>query len=167
MSGKSLELLKAPIQVVLVEPKIPSNTGNIIRLCANTGAKLHLVGPLGFLIDDAKMKRAGLDYHERCSFKVYDSWDTFLINNNPQNNKSFSITTRGKKSFFLNNVPKNSWLFFGSETKGLSDSQRTFFNPQHHLRIPMYRDSRCLNLSNTVAICIYEIWRRHELKIAK
>lgn len=156
---------KAPVNVVLVMPEIPSNTGNIIRLCANTGAKLHLIGPLGFMLDDSKMRRAGLDYHDLCSFKFHESWDIFFNKEKPLINNSFAITTKGNVSFYEEYKPKNSWLFFGSETKGLSDMHRNFFPVKQRLRIPMQEDSRSLNLGNAVSVCVYEVWRQFSIKL--
>ena len=149
-----------PVNVVLVQPEIPANTGNIIRLCANTGAKLHLIGPLVFELNNAKMRRAGLDYHDLCSFSFHSSWDKFISNENPSKAKSYAITTKGRTSFYHENFHKNSWLFFGSETKGLSPLHRNFFTIQKQLKIPMQNYSRSLNLGNAVAVCVYEIWRQ-------
>jgi len=149
-----------PVNVVLVQPEIPANTGNIIRLCANTGAKLHLIGPLVFELNNSKMKRAGLDYHDLCSFKFHKSWEAFMSKENPTKAQSYAITTKGATSFYQESFSKNSWLFFGSETKGLSPSHRSFFTLQQQLKIPMQSQSRSLNLGNAVAVCVYEIWRQ-------
>ena len=146
--------------VILFQPEIPPNTGNIIRLCANTGATLHLIGPLGFELNNSKMLRAGLDYHELCLFKFYESWESFMVEEKPVKNKSYAITTKGKVSFYDKNIPDKSWLFFGSETRGLSATQRVFFSVHRQLRIPMKEKSRSLNLGNAVAVCVYEIWRK-------
>ena len=158
---KSLDQIReSPVNVVLVEPEIPSNTGNIIRLCANTGAKLHLIGPLGFNLDNSKMLRAGLDYHELCTFFFHDSWETFMIKERPSRGISYAITTKGEVSFFEEPIPKKSWLFFGSETRGLSGHQQNFFPNKQRLKIPMQLNSRSLNLGNAVAVCVYEVWRQ-------
>tara|TARA_A100000164_G_scaffold362606_1_gene378741 strand:- start:252 stop:764 length:513 start_codon:yes stop_codon:yes gene_type:complete len=149
-----------PVNVVLVQPEIPSNTGNIIRLCANTGAKLHLIGPLEFELNNSKMRRAGLDYHDLCSFNFHRTWNEFISKENPLTAKSYAITTRGKSCFYQENFYKNCWIFFGSETKGLSPEHRSFFMSQNHLKIPMQSHSRSLNLGNAVAVCVYEIWRQ-------
>ena len=156
---------QSPINVVLVEPEIPANTGNIIRLCANTGANLYIVGPLGFELDDSKMKRAGLDYHEMCNFKFYDSWKDFNKTEKPNNRICYGITKKGKTTIYENNIEQNSWFFFGSETRGLSNSLRNSFLPSNLLQIPMQNNSRSLNLSNAVAVCVYEIWRRSSIKL--
>ncbi len=152
---------KFALKIVLVEPKIPSNTGNIIRLCANTGANLYLVGPLGFDLDDSKMRRAGLDYHDLCSYRFYNSWNEFWQKEGAIQELSYSITTRAKQTIYEKEVPINSWFFFGSETRGLSETQRTYFKPDNQLKIPMCKKSRSLNLSNAVAVCVYEVWRRY------
>ncbi len=147
------------LHIVLVEPEIPPNTGNVIRLCANTGAQLHLVEPMGFPIDDSKMRRAGLDYHERSMFKVHASWSEFLNAESPPADRLFAITTKGGQSLFEHSFALDDWLIFGSETKGLGARLETF--PVHQrLRIPMRPDNRSLNLSNAVAITAYEAWRQ-------
>ncbi|MGO1250949.1 tRNA (cytidine(34)-2'-O)-methyltransferase [Psychrobacter sp.] len=169
------------IHVVLVAPKMPSNTGNIIRLCANTGAQLHLVKPLGFELDDKKLRRAGLDYHEYAHLQVHDDWsaarqalcaaDCHVVT---------ALTTKLSKPFYdydfsgkqledehqasdqEPNVDQKSnvALVFGSETAGLADDIREDIGSDNWLRLPMLADSRSLNLSNSVAICLYEIWRQ-------
>ena len=159
------EPLSTPLElnVVLVEPEIPPNTGNIIRLCANTGARLHLVEPLGFPLDDAKMRRAGLDYHEFCDIQVYASWETFWQTRGltPGNcPKSLAFTTKGHRTLFDCRLLVGAWLFFGSETRGLSNEQRGSFPEAQRIRIPMRPESRSLNLSNAVAIAVYEAWRQ-------
>lgn len=147
------------LNVVLVEPEIPPNTGNVIRLCANTGARLHLVEPMGFPIDHSKMRRAGLDYHELAIFKIHASWAAFLASESPAIERCFAITTKGERSVFDMQFTDNDWLVFGSETKGLGPALSTF--PEHQrLRIPMRPENRSLNLSNAVAITVYEAWRQ-------
>ncbi|CAM8621584.1 CspR Predicted rRNA methylase (SpoU class) [Burkholderiales bacterium] len=148
------------LHVVLVEPEIPPNTGNVIRLCANTGAILHLIGPLGFPLDSAKMKRAGLDYHEYCRLQVYEDWESFWRVESPNPVQCFALSTRGQKSVFDQAIPKDAWFFFGSETRGLSESHRLAFGPDQILRLPMQPESRSLNLSNAVAVCVFEAWRQ-------
>jgi tRNA (cytidine/uridine-2'-O-)-methyltransferase len=145
--------------VVLVSPEIPPNTGNIIRLCANTGAKLHLIEPLGFPIDHSKMKRAGLDYHELALFKVHANWEKFCRAEQPPADRMFAITTKGHHAFHECEFAANDFLIFGSETKGLGALLENFHEDQR-LRIPMRPNNRSLNLSNSVAIVVYEAWRQ-------
>jgi tRNA (cytidine/uridine-2'-O-)-methyltransferase len=146
------------VNVVLVHPQIPQNTGNIIRLCANTGAGLHLVKPLGFPIDHAKMRRAGLDYHDISSMQLHESWQAFLVAH-PGGNK-YALTTRGKRSPYEVKFAPDDYLVFGSETAGLPDDVRAQFAPEHCIRLPMMPNNRSLNLSNSVAITVYEAWRQ-------
>jgi tRNA (cytidine/uridine-2'-O-)-methyltransferase len=145
--------------VVLVEPEIPPNTGNIIRLCANSGARLHLIEPLGFPIDHSKMRRAGLDYHELALFKVHKSWQAFQESEMPEVLRMFAITTKGSRHFHECQFRASDWLVFGSETKGLGPLLHEFPDLQR-LRIPMRPNNRSLNLSNSVAIVVYEAWRQ-------
>lgn len=145
--------------VVLVEPEIPPNTGNIIRLCANSGARLHLIEPLGFPIDHSKMRRAGLDYHELALFKVHKNWQEFQESERPEVLRMFAITTKGGQHFHECSFQPNDWLVFGSETKGLGPLLEKFPDTQR-LRIPMRPNNRSLNLSNAVAIVVYEAWRQ-------
>lgn len=151
------------LKVVLVEPEIPPNTGNIIRLCANTGAQLHLIEPLGFPLDDAKMRRAGLDYHEFCDIKVHCNWAAFWQERGLDAAgcaQSFAFTTKGHRTLYDCELKAGSWLFFGPETRGLSEDQRGCFPEGQRIRIPMQAKSRSLNLSNAVAIAVYEAWRQ-------
>jgi tRNA (cytidine/uridine-2'-O-)-methyltransferase len=152
------------LQVVLVEPEIPPNTGNIIRLCANTGARLHLVEPLGFPLDHAKMRRAGLDYREFCDLSVYPSWTAFCHAQGWHQGglpaHCWAMTTRGSGSFFEARFGWGDWVIFGAETRGLSADQLTQFDTKHRLRLPMQPGSRSLNLSNAVAVTVYEAWRQ-------
>ena len=151
--------------VVLVEPEIPPNTGNIIRLCANTGAQLHLIEPLGFPLDDAKMRRAGLDYHDYATMKVHADWDAFLASStdaqplNPQ--RMFALTTHGSTPFANMAFQPGDVFVFGSETRGLSPERRESFSASQRIRLPMRPDNRSLNLSNTVAVVVYEAWRQN------
>ena len=146
--------------IVLVSPEIPPNTGNVIRLAANTGAQLHLVRPLGFDLDDKRLRRAGLDYHEWADVKVHDSLQqTFdVIGGDPL--RRFALTTRGQSRLgscmFL---PADVFLF-GCETAGLSAEQLALFGPEQRLRLPMRPHQRSLNLSNAVAVTVYEAWRQ-------
>ena len=145
------------VKIVMVEPEIPGNTGNIIRLCANTGTELHLIGPLGFFLDDREMIRAGLDYKEFCSLRKYVDWDEFWKKESPNIDQCYAFTTKAKRSAFeIKKLEKEAWLFFGAESKGLSGPQKKMFYEKHLLRIPMVKESRSLNLSNSVAIVLYK-----------
>jgi tRNA (cytidine/uridine-2'-O-)-methyltransferase len=148
------------INVVLVEPEIPPNTGNVIRLCANTGVQLHLVEPLGFPLEDARMRRAGLDYHEFADMLVHPSWQAFLDRCQPDPQRCFAMTTKGKSSPFDVKFQAGDYLMFGSETRGLSEDVRNWFGQENWLRLPMRPESRSLNLSNSVAVMVYEAWRQ-------
>lgn len=147
--------------VVLVEPEIPPNTGNVIRLCANTGAQLHLVEPLGFPLDDAKMRRAGLDYHDYATMKVHANWDAFLAAQSPDPQRMFAMTTHGSTPFASVAFHPGDIFVFGSETRGLAPELRNAFAPAQRIRLPMRPDNRSLNLSNTVAVVVYEAWRQN------
>ena len=147
--------------VVLVEPEIPPNTGNIIRLCANTGAQLHLVEPLGFPLDDAKMRRAGLDYHEYTTMKVHSDWQAFLASEQPDPARIFAFTTQGSQLFATIAFRPGDVFVFGSETKGLNPAVRSTFPESQRLRLPMRPDNRSLNLSNAVAVAVFEGWRQN------
>ena len=147
--------------IVLVHPEIPPNTGNIIRLAANTGCNLHLVEPLGFSMQDKQMRRAGLDYHEYADVKRHASWQAFVDTQQPDVSRCFALTTHGKVSVFASAFQSGDWLVFGSETSGLASEVRAFFQAQHMLRLPMLAGQRSLNLSNAVAITVYEAWRQN------
>lgn len=146
--------------VVLVAPEIPPNTGNVIRLCANTGAQLHLIRPLGFPLDDARMRRAGLDYHEYATMRVHDDWDTFLAAERPDPQRMFALTTHGSTPFGQVSFAPGDWFVFGSETRGLSPERREWFPSAQRIRLPMRPHNRSLNLSNTVAVVVFEAWRQ-------
>ena len=146
------------IHVVLVEPEIPPNTGNVIRLCANTGATLHLVRPLGFPLDDARMRRAGLDYHEYATMLVHDDW--VACKAALAGHRMFAIETCGSRSPHETTLAAGDVFVFGSETKGLSDEVLADFDADHQLRLPMRPAIRSLNLSNSVAVTVYEAWRQ-------
>jgi len=146
------------INVVLVHPEIPPNTGNVIRLCANTGAALHLVEPLGFALDAARLRRAGLDYHEYARLKVHASWEALLAAEQPA--RMFALTTGGIGSPFHTRFERGDWLVFGCETRGLPDAVLAQFAPDRRLRLPMRPDNRSLNLSNAVAVTVFEAWRQ-------
>jgi tRNA (cytidine/uridine-2'-O-)-methyltransferase len=144
--------------IVLFEPEIPANTGNIIRLCANTGAKLHLIQPLGFALDDKKLRRAGLDYHEWADIKVHKDIAAFLANE--QYAKVYALTTKARQCYTDAIFQPDDVLLFGPETRGLPESILTSLPEQQRLRLPMLPESRSLNLSNTVAVTLYEAWRQ-------
>jgi tRNA (cytidine/uridine-2'-O-)-methyltransferase len=147
--------------VVLVEPQIPPNTGNVIRLCANAGARLHLVEPLGFPLDDARMRRAGLDYHEFTSLTLYPDWGSLLTRAVPDRERMFAFTTHGTRQFAQLRFLPGDWLVFGSETSGLSQPLRESFGSARCVRLPMRPDNRSLNLSNAVAVAVFEAWRQN------
>jgi len=147
--------------VVLVEPKIAPNTGNIIRLCANAGAQLHLVEPLGFALDDARMRRAGLDYHEFANMQVHRDWQAFLQAQAPDPRRMFALTTHGSSIFSTLTFEPGDVFVFGSETSGLAPALRDGFAPERRIRLPMRPDNRSLNLSNAVAVVVYEAWRQN------
>ena len=144
--------------IVLFEPEIPANTGNIIRLCANTGAKLHLIQPLGFELDDKKLRRAGLDYHEWADIKVHNDIEMFL--KNETFNNIYALTTKGKRCYSDVKFQIDDVLLFGPETRGLPGSLLDSLSEQQRVRLPMLPASRSLNLSNTVAVTLYEAWRQ-------
>lgn len=146
------------IHVVLYEPEIPPNTGNIIRLCANTGINLHLIRPLGFTLDDKRLQRAGLDYHEWAPLHEHGSLAEFIKTINPE--ALYAISTRGQRHYAEVGFKTGTALLFGPETRGLPLSVLSGLPPEHVLRIPMRADSRSLNLSNAVAIVAYEVWRQ-------
>lgn len=147
--------------VVLVEPEIPPNTGNIIRLCANTGAQLHLVEPLGFPLDDARMRRAGLDYHEYAEMKVHAGWDAYVASEQPDPKRMFALTTHGSTPFASVQFRPGDIFVFGSETRGLAPERRDAFPAPQRIRLPMRPGNRSINLSNTVAVVVYEAWRQN------
>ena len=146
--------------IVLVEPEIPPNTGNIIRLAANTGCTLHLVEPLGFSMEDRQMKRAGLDYHEYAPVRRHASWEAFVEAMQPDPLRLFALTTRGTRRVHDVAFQAGDWLVFGSETRGLSAELRESFAPAQRLKLPMRAGQRSLNLSNAVAVTVFEAWRQ-------
>ena len=148
-------------QIVLVEPEIPPNTGNVIRLAANTGCALHLIEPLGFSMDDKHMRRAGLDYHEYAQVKRHANWEEFLKQENPNVSRMFALTTKGTRFVQDTTFKKGDWLVFGAETRGLSPELRESFDPANRLKLPMLAGQRSLNLSNSVAVTVYEAWRQN------
>jgi tRNA (cytidine/uridine-2'-O-)-methyltransferase len=149
--------------IVLFEPEIPPNTGNIIRLCANTGAKLHLIEPLGFPMEDAKLRRAGLDYHEFAKIKIHPNWARFLADQQPQPERLFALTTKGSGKLHDGKYLPEDYFVFGSETKGITEEVRSSILSPNQMRLAMQDSSRSLNLSNTVAIVVYEAWRQNGL----
>ena len=147
--------------IVLVEPEIPPNTGNVIRLAANTGCRLHLVEPLGFSMDDKRMRRAGLDYHEYASIKRHASWQALLHAEQPPPARLFAMTTQGARSLYDTAFLPGDWLVFGAETRGLAPEVRDTFAAAQRLKVPMQAGQRSLNLSNTVAVAVFEAWRQN------
>ena len=147
--------------IVLVHPEIPPNTGNVIRLAANTGCALHLIEPLGFSMDDKHMRRAGLDYHEYAPVLRHASWEAFLANAHPQADRMFAMTTKGSRVAHTLQFQPGDWFVFGCETAGLPAAVRDTFPPEQRLRLPMRAEQRSLNLSNSVAIITYEAWRQN------
>lgn len=147
------------LNIVLVEPQIPQNTGNVARTCAATGARLHLVEPMGFRVDDAKLKRAGLDYWHLLDITYYDNLNDFFEKN--KGGRFFYFSTKATEIYSDVEYPDNSYLVFGKETAGLPE-ELLFENPESCVRLPMINDSaaRSLNLSNTVAIGVYEVLRQ-------
>jgi tRNA (cytidine/uridine-2'-O-)-methyltransferase len=144
--------------IVLYEPEIPANTGNIIRLCANSGARLHLIQPLGFELDDKKLRRAGLDYHEWATVQTYESLKFFI--DSGQHNRIFAFSTKAGRSYNTVCYQTGDAFLFGPETRGLPVSLLSKFGEEQCLYLPMFPHSRSLNLSNTVAIALYEAWRQ-------
>ena len=146
----------ATINIVMVEPEIPQNTGNVARTCAATGARLHLVGPMGFTIDDKKLKRAGLDYWNLLDITYYDNLEDFFSKNSGD---FYFFTTKARHTHSEVTYPDNCYLFFGKETKGLPE-ELLKEHPESCVRIPMISDARSLNLSNSVAVGVYEVLRQ-------
>ncbi len=146
------------LNITLFEPEIPHNTGNIIRLCANAGANLHLIEPLGFSLDNKQLRRAGLDYHEFADIKIYPNWQSYLDQAKPT--RSFACSTKGQQAYSNINFKANDHLVFGPETRGLPVEILNSFAPENILTIPMQANSRSLNLSNATAIILFEAWRQ-------
>ena len=146
------------IDIVLVEPEIPPNTGNVIRLAANTGARLHLVRPLGFSLDDKQLKRAGLDYHEYATMRVHGSWAEFR--KGMAGRRLYAFTTAGARLYTDVRYATDDVLVFGTEATGLSAAVLDDFAAERQLRLPMRPDNRSLNLSNAVAVAVFEAWRQ-------
>ncbi len=148
------------LSIVLFEPEIPPNTGNIIRLCANTGADLHLIEPLGFQLEDKQLRRAGLDYHEWANLKVHASLSA--AQESLKDATWYALSTKAERSFFKHQFQGHCALLFGPETRGLPPEVMKTLPAEQRLRLPMTKNGRSLNLSNTAAICVYEIWRQWE-----
>jgi tRNA (cytidine/uridine-2'-O-)-methyltransferase len=147
--------------IILYQPEIPPNTGNIIRLCANTGSKLHLIQPLGFELDDKRLRRAGLDYHEFASVRQHDSLEAAIEALQLPPDRLFAFSTRGKHCYAEQAFRPGDALLFGPETRGLPVEILERLPFEQRLRLPMKQNSRSLNLSNTVAIALFEAWRQN------
>jgi tRNA (cytidine/uridine-2'-O-)-methyltransferase len=145
--------------VVLYAPEIPPNTGNVIRLCANAGARLHLVEPLGFAMEDRQLRRAGLDYHELATVRVHSDWGTCLAA--LPGRRLFAVSARGERRYTEVSFQPGDAFVFGAETAGLPQAVLGEFPPERRLRLPMRAGNRSLNLSNAVAVVVYEAWRQH------
>ncbi|QFT86680.1 tRNA (cytidine(34)-2'-O)-methyltransferase [Halomonas sp. THAF12] len=148
------------LDVVLYQPEIPPNTGNLIRLCANTGFRLHLIEPLGFTLDDKRLRRAGLDYHEWARVRVHADWAAFLAEVAPT--RVFAVSTRGRTGYHEAAYREGDALVFGPETRGLPQAMLDALPESQRLRIPMLAESRSLNLSNAAAVLVFEAWRQLE-----
>ena len=144
--------------IVLYEPEIPPNTGNIIRLCANTGCTLHLIEPLGFELDDKRLRRAGLDYGEWRDIQRYADWRSFLLERQPD--RYWAISTKGTVQHSSATFNRGDYIVFGPETRGLPSDFLQAMDPKQVLRIPMLPDSRSMNLSNAASVIVYEAWRQ-------
>lgn len=146
------------LHVVLFEPEIPPNTGNIIRLCANTGTQLHLIEPLGFDLEEKKLRRAGLDYHEFTALTVHKNWQAFVDSVQPK--RCYAITTKGERWHTDVNFEEGDAIVMGPESRGLPDAMLDTLSQEEKIRIPMMPDSRSLNLSNATSVIVYEAWRQ-------
>src|SRR5881409_2290212 len=157
-AGRNLFKEKPLFHVVLVEPEIPPNTGNIIRLCANTGARLHLVKPLGFTLEDKQLLRAGLDYHEFATFAVHESWAECAAR--VKDRRLFAVSTKGTQRYDFATYAAGDVFVFGPESRGLPVDILGGVAEQQRIRVPMVPGNRSLNLSNAVAVVTYEAWRQ-------
>lgn len=146
------------LHIILYQPEIPPNTGNVIRLCANTGTQLHLIRPLGFNLDDRQLRRAGLDYHEYARIHVHDNLAACL--HTLPDTRLFAYTTKGSRAYHEVHYQTGDALLFGPESRGLPDEVLESLPPERRLRLPMLPHSRSLNLSNTVAVAVFEAWRQ-------
>ena len=158
-------ILPAVFHVILYEPEIPPNTGNVIRLCANVGASLHLIHPLGFQMDEASLRRAGLDYHELANVLEHQTLKACIAEVNPR--RIYALTTTGARSLFESNFISGDAFIFGSETRGLPRKVLGLFPEEAVLRIPMKPGNRSLNVSNCAAIVLYEAWRQGAFRGAR
>ena len=149
---------QSALHVILYQPEIPPNTGNVMRLCANTGARLHLIHPLGFALDEARLRRAGLDYREFARIEEHPDLATCLTRVQPK--RVFALSTRGTVNLFEARFAVGDALLFGPETRGLPEAVLAALPPQHVLRLPMQPGNRSLNLSNAVAVAVFEAWRQ-------
>lgn len=147
-------------RIVLVHPEIPPNTGNVIRLVANTGCELHLIEPLGFSMDDKLLQRAGLDYHEYAPIRRHADWDSFVASVQPDPARCFAFTTHGSRLLGDVRWQAGDTLVFGQESAGLPPALRERFAPSHRVRLPMRAGQRSLNLSNAVAVAVFDAWRQ-------
>ena len=152
------------LDVVLYQPEIPPNTGNIIRLCANTGSRLHLIKPLGFALEDKQLLRAGLDYHEFVGVTVHPNWQGCL--RHLHGRRFFAVSTKGKQRYDQESYASGDVFLFGAESRGLPLEILQSFPEQRRVRVPMVPDSRSLNLSNAVAVVVYEAWRQMNFREA-
>jgi tRNA (cytidine/uridine-2'-O-)-methyltransferase len=153
--------------IVLVEPEIPPNTGNVIRLAANTGCRVHLIEPLGFSMEDRLMRRAGLDYHEWAEVKRHADWLCFLASEQPDARRMFALSTHGRRRVHDAAFEPGDWLVFGAESRGLAPALRASFPDDQLLRLPMLPAQRSLNLSNAVAVTVFEAWRQNGFGTAR
>ena len=151
-------------QIVLFNPQIPPNTGNILRLCANTCSKLHIIKPIGFNLDEKSLRRAGLDYYKSVNLKVYECLDDFLKKNTFKN--LYLITKFGKKRYDKITYQRNDFLMFGSEIDGLSQEVYEKLKNSAKIYIPMSKGSRSINLANAVSICLYEAWKQINFSVS-
>tara|TARA_B100000927_G_scaffold115277_1_gene93312 strand:- start:1086 stop:1559 length:474 start_codon:yes stop_codon:yes gene_type:complete len=151
-------MIDSVLHIVLCQPEIPPNTGNIIRLCANVGVALHVIKPIGFEMDDKRLRRAGLDYHEFADVQIWDSLPAYVDAHAAR--RLIAVETCGEVAHSDLTYKPDDSLVFGSETKGLSSELLTLFDPSHIVRLPMLPGSRSLNLSNAVAVAVYEAWRQ-------
>ncbi len=147
--------------IVLVEPQIPPNTGNVIRLAANTGCTLDLIEPLGFSMEDRLLRRAGLDYHEFAQVRQHENWDAFIASTQPDPQRMFALTTTARRLVHETAFQPGDWFVFGAETRGLARALRESFPAAQRLRLPMREGQRSLNLSNAVAVTVFEAWRQN------
>jgi tRNA (cytidine/uridine-2'-O-)-methyltransferase len=147
--------------IVLVAPEIPPNTGNVIRLAANTGCALHLIEPLGFAMTDPLLRRAGLDYHEYVDVRRHPSWPAFLATQRPRPDQMHAFTTQAHRSIAEARFAPGDWLVFGAEASGLPEAVLATFAADRSLRLPMRPAQRSLNLSNAVAVAVFEAWRQN------